>query len=126
MLKTNNISIISVFFTLSLCSTNAFSEVCIKDATITALQIGWIESSGLECPDKGNCIRFEYANSQVGDKSGFLYVESNMNLNDGGKGYAMFESLKLALTNGLTVEAGSDSKNCGTKWKTIDSIKLSR
>lgn len=124
MLKTKNISIISIFFTLSLCSTKAFSEVCIRGATITSIQLGWLGDSGEECPADGGCLLFEYDNNQIGEKSGFLYVHNWMNLNAGHKGYAMFESLKLAMTEKLTVEASSKQGDCKTKWKLIDSIKL--
>ncbi|MDQ2192870.1 MULTISPECIES: hypothetical protein [unclassified Vibrio] len=111
----------------SIFSTSALSkQMCMQDAKVTAVEIGFIESSGYECPDNGNCIRFEYENNTAPDmdRSGYSYVLYNMNLNDGQKGMAMYDMLKTAKIMGYRFEAASNINNCKSKTPSIDSIKL--
>lgn len=97
-----------------------------QNAKVTAVEIGYIESSGSECPNSGNCIRFVYENNTAPDmkSSGWSYVLYNMNLDDGQKGMAMYDMLKTAMVMGYKFEAASNIGNCKSATPSIDSIKL--
>jgi hypothetical protein len=101
-------------------------QVCIKNAIITAVEVGYIQNSGGECPDNGNCIRFEYRNNIGGlnASSGYHYVKDQMNLNDGQKGMAFYDILVNAMINNYTVEASSSTNECLSKYRSVNTIKL--
>lgn len=80
---------------------------CINNAIVTKLIIGAYKKNG--CPS-GECISFEYV-EDGNKKSG--HVHNSMNLDDEGKGMAMYAILKTALLTGLKIKAWSFSDKCG-------------
>jgi len=99
-------------------------EKCINDGVVTKLIIGNnSEEKGIECPDAGNCIYFEYFEDE---KAGKNYVLYNMNFNDGNKGMAMYDLLKSSLFTGMKIEAWSSINNCKSNYgSSVDVIGLS-
>ncbi|ACJ10168.1 hypothetical protein BJP44_07335 [Candidatus Williamhamiltonella defendens] len=82
---------------------------CINNAIVTKLIIGKPQTTN-ECPSDGNCIFFEYVEDE-NKKSG--HVHNSMNLDDEGKGMAMYDILKTALLTGIRIQAWSSLNTCG-------------
>lgn len=72
---------------------------CINNAIVTKLIIGEPQTTN-ECPSDGNCIFFEYVEDE-NKKSGHLH--NSMNLDDEGKGMAIYDILKTALLTGIRI-----------------------
>lgn len=111
-------------FPISLLAMNAnaaYPTQCFTNATITSVGVGYVADSYSECPDDGNCISFTYT---VGNKSYNSYVNVNVNLNDGQKGMAMYDTLKTAMILGYKVTGFSNNNNCAGSYPQIDGIKL--
>lgn len=128
-MKTN---VKSIAFFLSALSISLFpasvfaAAVCLDGANITAIEVGFIESSSDECPDSGNCIRFEYENNTAANMpaKGWSYAHYQMNLNDGQKGMAMYDMLKTAMIFKYQVKGMATNGYCQNNKPSIDSIKI--
>ncbi|WP_215231424.1 MULTISPECIES: hypothetical protein [Pseudomonadota] len=93
----------SMIVTLSfiLLAGNSYAmQKCISGGVVSAIEIGQLSDIGPNCPDDGNCIYFEY--KEYGNKNKQQhFVERLTNLNDGGKGRAMYDMLKTSLLTGV-------------------------
>ncbi|HHF3406772.1 TPA: hypothetical protein ACPKAL_000995 [Vibrio alginolyticus] len=92
--------------TFSLC-TNA------KKVQITDFFVGWGRDNPPHCEDGGNCISFRYKTQSGTSEMGF--VHTNMNLNVGDKGKAMFNILKTAHEHQLPVNLYGSPTDCNSK-----------
>ncbi|NNN93865.1 hypothetical protein FKQ73_15080 [Vibrio sp. B8-1] len=125
-MKINVKYIAFVLLSISPPSASVFAaELCLADANITAIEVGFVESSGSECPDGGNCIRFEYENNTAlgMNSSGHSYVHYKMNLDDGQKGMTMYNMLKTAMIFKYPVIGLTTNGYCKDK-PSIDSINI--
>nr|ABA29375.1 hypothetical protein B [Bacteriophage APSE-2] len=115
----------SIIVTLSfiLLAGNSYAmQKCINDGVVSAIQIGPSSDRGPNCPDDGNCIYFEYKEAGGIKTKGF--VERLTNLNDGGKGRAMYDMLKTSLLTGVKINAWSSTDQCYTQNFSVDVIRL--
>lgn len=122
------IALLILPISFSFFSASVFSapQQCLRNALITAVEVGTAEASSKECPDDGNCIRFQYINNAASGMpaSGRSFVHYQMNLNDGQKGMAMYDLLKTAMIMGYRVEAYSDISACNTSSPSISAVKV--
>jgi len=98
-------------------------QKCITDGIVKEVRIGQSDRHENECPDDGNCIYFRYSeDNQIKSH----YVNYLANLNDNGKGVAMYDILKTSLLTGLKINAWSSLGDCNIEnGRSIDSLSLS-
>lgn len=107
---------------LALFSTSAHSrELCFTDVFITKLGVGFVGDSYSECPDDGNCVKFDY---RIGSVTKTSYLQEKMNLNDGQKGAALYDMLKTAMILGYRVTGWSNLNNCSNSYPQVDGISM--
>ncbi|WP_339051024.1 hypothetical protein [Candidatus Hamiltonella endosymbiont of Tuberolachnus salignus] len=98
-------------------------QKCITDGVVTELRIGSHDQHWNECPDSGACIYFKYSEDNK-VKSHYVYYLTN--LNDNGKGSAMYDMLKASLLTGAKINAWSNLGHCDIEnGKSIDALGLS-
>lgn len=117
-MKKNTVLLIVLGFFL----TSAHSrELCFSDAFITRLTVGYVGDSYSECPDKGNCVRFDYT---IGTVTKTSFLQEEMNLNDGQKGMALYDMLKTAMILGYRVTGWSDRNSCSGYYPQVDGLSM--
>ncbi|MGL6624666.1 hypothetical protein [Aeromonas jandaei] len=91
---------------------------CLDRVTLTYLNIGYKDSDGREIANFGNSIYIQYKNSS-GDINS-TKVNIGMNLDDGGKGAAMYHILNSALAFRYKVSAWDHNMTSGSNGGSCD------
>ncbi|AGB84054.1 hypothetical protein D781_3861 [Serratia sp. FGI94] len=109
------------YFSINSVYAGAGENICFSDAKIISVSLGYVGYSGDECPDKGNCISFEYEKDGLTKKS---YIQGYNNLNDGPKGMAFYDLLKTAMILKYKVTGWSYDDKCNGSSPQVDGVKI--